>query len=49
MVHLLSKDDGRAMARFETDGSAIIGAPVVLGSTVVVVTRKGGVFAMLPD
>ena len=49
MVHLLSKDDGRSMARLETDGSAIIGAPVVSGSTVVVVTRKGGVFALQPD
>ena len=49
LVHLLSKDDGHAMGRFETDGSAIVGAPVVSGSTIVVVTRKGGVFALRPD
>jgi hypothetical protein len=32
-----------------TDGSPVVGAPVLAGGTVVVVTRKGGVFGFRPD
>lgn len=48
-VHFLSRDDGRALLRLNTDGSAISAAPAVSGNTILVVTRKGGVFAMRPE
>ncbi|MCW7540337.1 outer membrane protein assembly factor BamB [Aquabacterium sp. A7-Y] len=44
-VHLLSATDGVPRARLQTDGSAVVGAPVLVGSTMVVLTRAGGVFA----
>ncbi|WKB53680.1 outer membrane protein assembly factor BamB [Eleftheria terrae] len=44
-VHLLSREDGQPQARVATDGSAVVGAPVLAGSAWVVVTRAGGVFA----
>ncbi len=44
-VHWLSRDTGEAQLRLPTDGSAIVGAPVVSGSTMLVVTRNGGLFA----
>lgn len=49
LVHLLSREDGTEMARLSTDGSAIVGAPVLAGSTLVVQTRNGGVFAWRPQ
>ncbi len=49
MVHFLSRDDGRALLRLNTDGSAISAAPAVSGTTVLVVTRKGGLFALRPE
>ena len=48
-VHVLSREDGSDMARFATDGSAILGAPVVAGQVLIVQTRKGGVFAWRPQ
>ena len=48
-VHFLSRDKGDTLLRFETDGSAIVAAPVVSGSTMLVVTRKGGLYAFHPD
>jgi outer membrane protein assembly factor BamB len=45
-VHWLSRETGEAQLRLPTDGSAIVGAPVVSGSTMLVVTRNGGLFAM---
>ncbi|WP_119154397.1 outer membrane protein assembly factor BamB [Caldimonas tepidiphila] len=44
-VHLLSRDDGRPLARVSTDGSPVVGAPVLAAGNLVVVTRSGGVFA----
>lgn len=44
-VHFLSKIDGSPLSSLSTDGSAMAAAPVVVGNTVVVVTRNGGVFA----
>jgi outer membrane protein assembly factor BamB len=35
--------------RVSTDGSAIIGAPLLVGKTLVVATQKGGVFAFRPE
>lgn len=49
LVHLLSRDDGTPLNRLTTDGSAIVAAPVLAGNTVVVVTRKGGVYGFRPE
>lgn len=46
VVHFLSRDKGDALLRLTTDGSPIAAAPVVSGSTMLVVTRNGGLFAM---
>ena len=48
-LHFLSRDKGDAMLRLPTDGSAILAAPVALGSTMLVVTKAGGVFAFRPE
>ena len=47
-VHWLARDTGQAQLRLPTDGSAIVGAPVVSGATMLVVTRNGGLFAFRP-
>ena len=47
-VHWLARDTGVAQLRMPTDGSAIAAPPVVAGSTMLVVTRKGGLFALRP-
>lgn len=44
-VHLLSRETGEAQQRLTTDGSAIVAAPVLAGSTMLVVTKNGGLFA----
>jgi outer membrane protein assembly factor BamB len=44
LVHFLSKTDGSPLNRITTDGSAMAAAPVVIGNTLVVVTRNGGIF-----
>lgn len=49
LVHLLSREDAAPLNRLTTDGSAIVAAPVVAGDTLVVVTRKGGVYGFRPD
>jgi outer membrane assembly lipoprotein YfgL len=49
MVHWLARDTGEAQLRLPTDGSAIVAAPVVSGSTMLVVTRNGGLFAFRPQ
>jgi outer membrane protein assembly factor BamB len=45
VVHWLSRDNGEALLRTTTDGSAIAAAPVASGSAVLVVTRSGGLYA----
>ena len=45
-VHALARDDGRLLARWSTDGSAVVAPPVRHGNTVLVVTRNGGLFAL---
>lgn len=47
-VHVMNKNDGTFTARFATDGGAIVAAPVVSGSVVMVTTAKGGIFAFSP-
>ena len=49
LVHFLSREDGSPMARVSTDGTAIVAAPVLVGNTLVVVTRGGGVFGFRPE
>jgi outer membrane assembly lipoprotein YfgL len=48
-VHLLSRDDGSVLARMSTDGSAIAAQPVLVGQTLIVATRSGGVFGFVPQ
>ncbi|RQO63625.1 outer membrane protein assembly factor BamB [Paucibacter sp. KBW04] len=48
-VHFLNRDTGKTQLRLSTDGSAIAAAPVALGTTVLVATRKGGLFALRPE
>lgn len=49
LLHLLSREDGSPLSRLATDGTAIVGAPVLAGDTLVVVTRAGGVFGFQPE
>lgn len=44
-LHLLSREDGRSLARVATDGSPIVAPPVAVGGLVVVQTRNGGLYA----
>ena len=48
-VHWLSRDDGSTLLRLPTDGGAVVAQPVVAGTTLLVVTRKGGLFAFRPQ
>ncbi|HET9679376.1 MAG TPA: outer membrane protein assembly factor BamB, partial [Gammaproteobacteria bacterium] len=44
-LHFLSTDTGLLLARTETDGSAIINAPIVVNDLLIVQTEEGGLFA----
>jgi len=48
-VHFLSRQDGQALLRLPTDGSPVVGVPALSGTTILVVTAKGGLFAFRPD
>jgi outer membrane assembly lipoprotein YfgL len=48
-VHFLDRDTGAAVLRLPTDGSPIVTSPVVSGTTVLVATRNGGIFAFRPE
>lgn len=49
LVHLLSREDGSALTRVATDGSALVAAPVLAAGALVVVTRSGGIFGFKPE
>jgi outer membrane protein assembly factor BamB len=49
LVHVLSREDGSPLTRMTTDGTPIVGAPVLAGDTLVVVTKAGGVFGFNPE
>ena len=49
VIHLLSREDGSLLNRLTTDGSAIAAAPVLVGNTLVAVTRNGGIFGFVPE
>lgn len=48
-VHLVSREDGSMLNRLPTDGSPIISGPFLAGSTLMVVTRNGGVYGWRPE
>jgi len=48
-VQWLSRDKGEPLLRLETDGSPVVGAAAVAETTLLVVTRAGGVFAFRPE
>lgn len=48
-VHFLSRETGETLLRLPTDGSAIVGAPVRAGGTILVATRNGGLYAFRPE
>jgi outer membrane protein assembly factor BamB len=48
-VHMLSREDGSPLNRLTTDGSAIVGSPVLAGDALVVVTKSGGIFGFRPE
>ena len=48
-VHFLDLEDGQPLLRLSTDGSGVVGAPVVQGATMLVVTRAGGLYAFRPE
>lgn len=48
-VHFLSREDGKALLRLPTDGSPVVAQPVLADTTVLVVTRDGGLFAFRPE
>ena len=48
-VHFIDRETGKTQARLETDGSPIAGTPVLLNGTVLIATRKGGLYAIKPE
>lgn len=48
-LHFLARQDGALQTRIETDGTPIAATPVLVGSTVVVVTRAGRVLGLRPE
>ena len=48
-VHFLDRADGKTLLRLPTDGSPVVGVPVLAGKTILVVTRNGGLFAFRPE
>lgn len=48
-VHFLSEDDGAMVARYETDGSAVMPHPVVNGNVGIFQTRSGTLVALTAE
>jgi outer membrane protein assembly factor BamB len=48
-VHFLDRKDGQPLLRLSTDGSPVVGRPVLSGNTLLVATRNGGFFAFRPE
>ena len=49
LLHFLSRQDGSTLARVSTDGTALAAAPILVGNTLVVVTRGGSVYGFQPE
>lgn len=47
-VHFLSTTDGATQLRLRTDSSGVVGTPVLSGRTLLVTTRRGGLYAFRP-
>jgi len=48
-VHFLARESGETQLRLATDGTPVVGRPVLAGTTVLVATRGGGLFAFRPQ
>jgi outer membrane protein assembly factor BamB len=48
-VHFLAAATGDQQLRLPTDGTAIVGAPVLAGNTLLVTTQGGGLYAFRPN
>jgi outer membrane protein assembly factor BamB len=48
-VHFFSTATGEEQLRLTTDGSPVVGTPALSGTTVLVATRRGGLFAFRPN
>lgn len=48
-VHFLDRTNGKTLLRLPTDGSQVVGTPVVAGNTILVATAKGGLYAFRPQ
>lgn len=48
-LHFLAQKDGAFQLRLPTDGSPVVGTPVLAGNTLLAVTRNGGLFAFRPN
>ena len=48
-LHFLSRKDGSPLNRMSTDGSPVLTNLVLVGQTLVAVTRSGGVFGFKPE
>jgi len=48
-VHFLSAATGEQQLRLPTDGKAVVGTPIVSGTTLLVTTKNGGVYAFRPN
>lgn len=48
-VHFLSREDGAFLARIATDGSPIIGVPLIIGSKIIFQTQAGAVVALATE
>ena len=48
-VHFLSRDNGSTLLRVPTDGSPVVTRPVAIGTTLLVMTRSGGLHALRPN
>jgi outer membrane protein assembly factor BamB len=49
LLHFMSTEDGTPQQRLATDGSAIVGAPRLVGRTLVVATRNGALLGVRTD
>jgi len=48
-LHFLSRQDGSPLNRLPTDGTAIAATPILVGQTLVAVTKRGGIFGFKPE
>jgi outer membrane protein assembly factor BamB len=48
-LHFLAATTGELQLRLPTDGSRVVGVPVLSGTTILVATERGGLFAFRPN